>query len=389
MCCRRSFRPRDGGRRTIAAGGGCFLCRVASARGTLEAPLRGFFAHALLRGSVATTDAPAIRLDGLVKDYPTQDGGTFRAVRDLSLSIEEGAFYGLLGPNGAGKSTTIHILTGLARRTSGVAEVRGLDVSRDFRKVRRMMGLAAQEFAFDQFLAIEEVLMYAGMYFEMSRGQAKRRARELLERFELAHKRKERVQNLSGGQKRRLLIAKSLMHDPDILILDEPTAGIDVALRRDLWSYLREQNRAGKTILLTTHYIEEAEALCDQVGIIDQGRLVAEGTPAELVESGSGDRVIVGLKEPCREDPERLAAETGFQVAILDDGLSLVARGGRGGEMAGALMETLQRHAIRVDGLEIKRQSLEEAFVRATGAEIAPDGTIVRRDAAQDRGVNV
>ncbi len=331
----------------------------------------------------------AVQVKDLVKEYPKPDGSSqssFRAVDSLSLSIPKGGFYGLLGPNGAGKTTTIRILTGLARRTSGEARVGGLDVRKDFRTTRRMIGLAPQEFDFDQFLTTQQVLFYHGLYFEMSRRHARANAAALLERFGLLHKRDVRVIHLSGGQKRRLLIAKALMHEPDLLVLDEPTAGIDVSLRRDLWDYLREQKSQGRTILLTTHYIEEAEALCDQVGIIDQGRLVAEGTPGELSARSGSDKVRVALAEPLVQDVAALSERLGMQVWLEEDGNLLVAQGGRGGRVATQLLEGLVGQGIRVESLEISRQSLEDAFVQLTGLRLDERGEISQR---REAGGNV
>ena len=340
----------------------------------------GPFMRASVAGETLHQDY-AIELDGLVKTFPGAEGGAdpVHAVDSLSLRIPQGGFYGLLGPNGAGKTTTIRILTGLARRTGGAARVAGLDVQEDFRMTRRLIGLAPQEFDFDQFLTTQQVLFYHGLYFEMERRHARRNAADLLERFQLDHKRDVRVIHLSGGQKRRLLIAKALMHEPEVLVLDEPTAGIDVSLRRDLWDYLKEQNRQGRTILLTTHYIEEAEALCDQVGIIDQGRLMAEGTPDELSQKSGSDRVLITLSKPLADVPPALTREPGLRVWLEEDGQLLVAQGGRGGRLATQLLERLVAEGVRVESLEIRRQSLEDAFVQLTGLQIDESGAIADR----------
>jgi ABC-2 type transport system ATP-binding protein len=354
----------------------------------------GIFPDAPVRGAVGTTRSAgsataelAVDIDGLVKEYSTRRGDTaLRAVDGLTLRIPEGAFFGLLGPNGAGKSTTIRVLTGLSRRTSGHVRVRGMDVNERFREVRRLIGLAPQEFDFDQFLTTEQVLFYHGLYFEMERREARRRAKELLERFGLAHKSDQRVIRLSGGQKRRLLIAKAIMHRPQILILDEPTAGIDVSLRRDLWGYLREQNKQGRTILLTTHYIEEAEALCDTVGIIDRGRLVAQGSPQDLSEASGSDVVVVRLAAPLAMPAERIADGLGLRIAVLEQGMAIEATGGRGGRIATQLLEQLVAAGQPVESLEIRRRDLEDAFVRLTGLRMDESGEAAAREA---RGGNV
>lgn len=329
---------------------------------------------------MAVDGTPCIRIEGLVKEFPQPRGiptaGPLRAVDGLTLDIPQGSFYGLLGPNGAGKTTTIRILTGLARRTSGVVEVDGMDITDQFREVRRRIGLAPQEFDFDQFLTTMQVLTYRGMYFEMPRRSARKRAKELLERFELTSKAHVRVHHLSGGQKRRLLIAKALMHDPEILVLDEPTAGIDVSLRRQLWDYLRELNRDGKTVLLTTHYIEEAETLCDRVGIIEGGRLIAEDTPERLAAAAGPEQVHVTLAKPFTGRISALGLRKGWKAERVNDGHTLIVRGGKGAEMAGRLMEALTAGGARVEQVEIRRKRLEDAFVALTGRRLDAAGRV-------------
>ena len=222
--------------------------------------------------------APALHIADLTKRYPT---GT-EALRGVSLDIAAGEFFGLLGPNGAGKSTLIHCTTGLVRPTSGAIRVFGHDAVDDYEQARTAVGLAPQELNFDWFLTLEETLDYHGGYFGMPRKERRARSAELLEAFSLIEKRRERAMTLSGGMKRRLILARALMHRPRLLILDEPTAGVDVELRLELWRYVRRINDEGTTILLTTHYLEEAEELCDRIAFIDGGRIVAEGTSASL-----------------------------------------------------------------------------------------------------------
>lgn len=220
----------------------------------------------------------ALSITDLVKRYPT---GT-EALRGVSLDIEEGEFFGLLGPNGAGKSTLIHCTTGLARPTSGSIRVFGDDAIDDYSAARLAVGLAPQELNVDHFLTIEETLDYHGGYFGMRRKERRERIDELLDAFSLTDKRKDRTRTLSGGMKRRLILARALMHRPKLLILDEPTAGVDVELRLELWHYVRRINTEGTTILLTTHYLEEADQLCDRIAFINDGQIVASGTSREL-----------------------------------------------------------------------------------------------------------
>ncbi len=220
----------------------------------------------------------ALQIADLVKRYPT---GT-EALRCVSLGIDEGEFFGLLGPNGAGKSTLIHCTTGLAQPTSGIIRVFGHDAIENYEEARLAVGLAPQELNLDWFLTVEETLDYHGGYFGMPKRERAERARELLDTFSLTAKRDERTRTLSGGMKRRLVLARALMHRPRLLILDEPTAGVDVELRLELWHYVQGINAEGTTVLLTTHYLEEAERLCDRIAFINEGQIVAEGTSAEL-----------------------------------------------------------------------------------------------------------
>jgi ABC-2 type transport system ATP-binding protein len=204
-------------------------------------------------------------------------------VDDLSFAVAPGEFFGFLGPNGAGKTTTINAIVGLATFQGGEISVFGHDVVRDFRRSRRLVGLSPQEFNFDRYLSVEEILIYQGGYYGMPLAQAKPRARELLEQFELTDKARAGYLELSGGMKRRLSLARALMHSPQLLILDEPTAGMDVELRLELWDFLKAINVSGMTILMTSHYLEEVEMLCNRVGIVDHGRLVALEDKATLM----------------------------------------------------------------------------------------------------------
>jgi ABC-2 type transport system ATP-binding protein len=223
-------------------------------------------------------DAPALQVADLTKRYPT---GT-EALRGVSLEIETGEFFGLLGPNGAGKSTLIHCATGLATPTTGGIRIFGHDAVDHYEQARLAVGLAPQDLNLDHFLTAEESLDYHGGYFGMPRKDRRERTKELLEAFSLTAKRNDRTRTLSGGMKRRLILARALMHRPRLLILDEPTAGVDVELRLELWHYVQRINAEGTTILLTTHYLEEAEQLCDRVAFINDGRIVAQGTSPEL-----------------------------------------------------------------------------------------------------------
>src|SRR5947208_696914 len=220
----------------------------------------------------------ALQITDLVKRYPT---GT-EALKGVSLEIGEGEFFGLLGPNGAGKSTLIHCTTGLAQPTGGSIRVFGHDAIDHYEEARLAVGLAPQDVNVDFFLTCEETLDYHGGYFGMPRRDRRERTKELLDAFSLTEKRHDRTRTLSGGMKRRLVLARALMHRPRLLILDEPTAGVDVELRLELWQYVQRINGEGTTILLTTHYLEEAEELCDRIAFIGEGRIAATGSAPEL-----------------------------------------------------------------------------------------------------------
>jgi ABC-2 type transport system ATP-binding protein len=252
----------------------------------------------------------ALDIRDLEKRYPTG----VEALRGVSLDVEEGELFGLLGPNGAGKSTLIHCTTGLAQPTGGSIEIFGNDAIDNYAEARQAVGLAPQEANLDWFLTVEETLDYHAGYFGMPRKERRARTRELLETFSLTEKSDERTRPLSGGVTRRLLLAPALMHRPRLLILDEPTAGVDVELRLELWHYVQKINQEGTTILLTTHYLEEAEQLCDRIAFIAEGQIVAEGTSDTLAERfGVANRedaylALVGRKELSRShielDPE-------------------------------------------------------------------------------------
>src|SRR3712207_625016 len=252
----------------------------------------------------------ALDIADLVKRYPT---GT-EALRGVSLHIEDGEFFGLLGPNGAGKSTLIHCATGLAQPTSGAIRIFGHDAIEHYEDARLAVGLAPQDLNLDWFLTAEESLDYHGGYFGMPKKERRERAKELLETFSLTAKKDDRTRTLSGGMKRRLVLARALMHRPRLLILDEPTAGVDVELRLELWHYVQRINAEGTTILLTTHYLEEAEQLCDHVAFINHGEIVARGTSAELAAEYGVSSLedayleLVGRKELSRAHIEADAA---------------------------------------------------------------------------------
>ncbi len=208
------------------------------------------------------------------------------AVDGISLSIPKGSFFGLLGPNGAGKSTTIHCITGIAQPTSGTITIDGVDVVKEYKKARTKVGLSPQEFNVDIFATPEQLMDYMGGYYGVPKKKRMKRIEEMIERFDLQKHRKVKFQKLSGGLKRRVILGRALIHTPDLLILDEPTAGVDVEQRHDLWAYLKEMNKRGKTIILTSHYLEEIEYLCEDIAVINHGKIVAEGKKGAFIKDG-------------------------------------------------------------------------------------------------------
>ncbi len=227
------------------------------------------------------SDTPMLEIKNLVKKY-----GDKVAVDAISLSIPKGSFFGLLGPNGAGKSTTIHCITGIAQPTSGEIYVDGTDVVKEYKKARTKVGLSPQEFNVDIFSTPAELMDYMGGYYGIPADVRKGRIDELIKRFDLEEHRNVKFQKLSGGLKRRAMLGRALIHTPELLILDEPTAGVDVEQRHDLWEYLKEMNERGKTIILTSHYLEEIQYLCKDIAIINHGKIVAEGTREDFMKEG-------------------------------------------------------------------------------------------------------
>ena len=302
----------------------------------------------------------AIRASDLVKDY-----ADVRALDGLDLEVEAGEFFGLLGPNGAGKTTFINILVGLAERTAGEAAVFGYDVDDDYRQARDAIGLAPQEYNVDRFFPIHEVLEHKAGYHGIPPAEAGRRAEEALDTVGLAEKADTRFDWLSGGMKRRFMLARALVSDPDLLILDEPTAGVDVQLRRDLWTIINRMNDEGTTILLTTHYIEEAERLCDRVAIMDDGRKVEDASPGELMDRGT-DRITIDLREPPTTAPD-LSLSGVHDVEL--SGSQVIVTAARGSALVPDLVRELDERGYEVAELDIERASLEEVFVDVTRKE--------------------
>jgi ABC-2 type transport system ATP-binding protein len=300
--------------------------------------------------------APAIRVDHLAKRY-----GATEALREVSFAVEPGEMFGLLGPNGAGKTTLISIVTGLVRRTSGGAEVFGLDVTRHYKITRSLIGVVPQELVYDHFFTVRRALEIHSGYYGVRENVAW--IDHLLDRLDLAPHADKKILALSGGMKRRLLVAKALVHRPQVLILDEPTAGVDVGLRQTLWEFVREIHASGTTVLLTTHYIEEAEEHCSRIGIIHEGRLVALDRTSNLLSLLSEKHVALTLAEPLAEVPEALA-RLGAQRSA--DGTRLTVTVHRADGDLSELMGALQGSGLPVRDLEVRRADLEDVFLHLT-----------------------
>jgi len=299
---------------------------------------------------------PALKIDRLVKRY-----GDFTAVDGISFEVARGAFFGLLGPNGAGKTTTINAIVGLAHITSGSIALFGHDVVRDWRQARRHVGLAPQEYNFDRYLNIRDVLIYQAGYYGLRGAEVARRADALLERFDLSSKAKQPYTRLSGGMKRRLSLARALIHEPPLVILDEPTAGVDVELRRDMWQLVRRLRDAGTTIILTTHYLEEAEEMADRVGVIDKGELILVEDKKELMLKLGKKRLTLILAAPIEEIPATLSA---YPLTLSPDKRELVYHydNSEHGGVA-ALLIDLVKAGVEVKDLRTEESSLEDIFV--------------------------
>ncbi len=300
--------------------------------------------------------APAVEIRGLRKKY-----GDKWAVDGLDLTIEEGGFHGLLGPNGAGKTTTIGAMTGLVRPSGGQIRIFGKDAWGEAGEARKLIGLCPQEPNFDDFLGLERILAYHAGYFGHPYGKSLERARELLRFFDLYDYREKRTSTLSGGMKRRLLLARAMMHEPRLLILDEPTAGVDVEIRRSLWKHVRRLNEErGVTVLLTTHYLEEAEALCDDITVVDQGKVIERGSPDDLRARYGNQRVLV------QTATELDASDLGF----VRDGLAYIREDKEAAKALPELLRRIQASGGEVDDVDVSRSRLEDVFVTLTQREL-------------------
>jgi ABC-2 type transport system ATP-binding protein len=292
---------------------------------------------------------PAINIDQVHKSF-----GTLEALKGISLSIEQGEFFALLGPNGAGKSTLINLLAGLLRPSSGHLSVMGHDVVTDYRQARRLLGVVPQELVFDPFFSVREMLRFQAGYFGLGR-ENDAWVDEVIESLGLADKARTNMRRLSGGMKRRALIAQALAHKPPVVVLDEPTAGVDVELRQMLWEFIKRLNREGHTIILTTHYLEEAETLCSRVAMLKQGRIVALDSTHNLLNRVPGKSLRLRLDSqslPETLQPLLRAQENGFCTLALNDVAQLEF-----------VLAELRRAGVKAEDLQMQEADLEDVFL--------------------------
>jgi len=299
----------------------------------------------------------ALDISALKKTYK----GGFTALKGIDLTVEKGDFFALLGPNGAGKSTTIGIITSLVNKTSGKVKVFGHDIDNDLENAKSYLGLVPQEFNFNQFESLIKILVNQAGYYGVERSIAHQRAEKYLKQLDLWDKRNDAGRMLSGGMKRRLMIARALMHEPQVLILDEPTAGVDIELRRSMWEFLRELNKQGITIILTTHYLEEAEMLCRNIAIIDSGVIVENTSMKTLLAKLDVETVILDLREGAAEPKLN-----DFCYRMVDD--HTVEVDVKKSQRLNDVFTQLSEQNIDVLSMRNKSNRLEELFVSLVGS---------------------
>ena len=295
----------------------------------------------------------ALEISELRKVY---SGGT-EALKGISLKVKEGDFYALLGPNGAGKSSTIGIIGTLVTKTGGSVKIFNNDIDNNVSAAKSILGVVSQEINFSQFEKVIDIVTTQAGFYGITKSIAKPKVESMLKRLGLWDKRNDQARTLSGGYKRRLMIAKALIHEPKLLILDEPTAGVDIELRREMWDFLKEINKNGTTIILTTHYLEEAEQLCRNIGIIDQGEIIADTSMKDLLSRLDVQGFVLDLEEPLEKEP----AIDGFELR-LEDSLTLITAINKDKSING-LFDELNKLGIKVKSMRNESNRLEELFI--------------------------
>ena len=292
-----------------------------------------------------------------IKDLKKVYAGGTEALKGISLNVKEGDFYALLGPNGAGKSSTIGIIGTLVTKTSGSVKIFDEDIDNNVAIAKSMLGVVSQEINFSQFEKVLDIVTTQAGFYGIKKSIAEPKVEEMLKRLGLWDKRNDQARTLSGGYKRRLMIAKALIHDPKLLILDEPTAGVDIELRREMWSFLKEINENGTTIILTTHYLEEAEQLCRNIGIIDHGEIVADTSMKDLLSRLDVQGFVMDLDKPLDKEP----TVEGFELK-LEDSSTLVAAVNKD-KSINSLFDELSKLGIKVKSMRNESNRLEELFI--------------------------
>ena len=295
----------------------------------------------------------ALSITGLTKTY----ANGVQALKGVDLQVREGDFFALLGPNGAGKSTTIGIIASLIRKSAGKVSVFGYDIDTDIETAKSCIGLVPQEFNFNQFEPVIEIVSNQAGYYGIDRKTAAARAEKYLKQLGLWDKRRDMARELSGGMKRRLMIARALVHEPRMLILDEPTAGVDIEIRRSMWAFLREVNKAGTTIILTTHYLEEAENLCRHIAIINDGVTIESTEMKSLLMKLKVETFVLNLQQAVTVLPQT----PGYLLSLIDETTLEVSI--NKGQSLNALFQFLSNHGIDVSSMRNKTNRLEELFV--------------------------
>ncbi|WP_287420246.1 ABC transporter ATP-binding protein [Reinekea sp.] len=301
--------------------------------------------------------AHALEISHLIKTY---DNG-FQALKGIDLQVPQGDFFALLGPNGAGKSTCLGIVSSLVNKTGGSVKVNGFDLVSQREQVKRTLGVVPQEFNFNAFEKVNDIIVQQAGYYGLPRKLAHQRAEKYLKKLDLWDKRDNQARMLSGGMKRRLMIARALVHEPSMLILDEPTAGVDIEIRRSMWVFLKELNDQGTTIILTTHYLEEAESLCRNLAIIGHGEIIAQGPTKEMLKGKDKSTFIADIQETVLELPAELAAFGAFMV----DDHSIEFHINRGDSL-NEIFALFSRHNLQAMSIRPKTNRLEELFVDLT-----------------------
>jgi len=311
-----------------------------------------------------------------IKDLKKTYANGFEALKGINLEVKQGDFFALLGPNGAGKSTTIGIITSLINKTSGAVEIFGKNLDAEKPLAKSYLGLVPQEFNFNVFEPVQEIIWNQAGYYGIERSVAEQRAERYLKQLDLWDKRSQQAMMLSGGMKRRLMIARALVHEPKLLILDEPTAGVDIEIRHSMWEFLRKINRDGTTIILTTHYLEEAENLCRNIAIIDHGQIIENTSMRTLLRQLNFETFIFDLDQPAGVLPEI----PGINMSVIEDSSIEVEVDKK--QSLNIVFDIFSKHGLQVKSMRNKTNRLEQLFISRLKNSAARNGVLKSNDAA-------